>query len=388
MVAQMTLAEFYNYTRDNRKRIADVYREIEEIQSQFNDLHSQQMKERQKLLSSHSEALLDPEADVPPALSELLAEAEQTERQTLTEQIQKLEKEIAEKRGQADGIIAQAQQQVAHLREQNPILDQQEEQLKLRQSRLREEIAQLDAQIRDQGGLPLRWLLNAGKRNKLRKQQAQLTANLQLVTSGIHRVREKWQTEKKALQDRQTELQGNWDAISTETAQLQARLDYLLANFDQEAKRNAAQSLLRGLQEVPPIEEPWKQRLETLVELNRRRRDYEMGLTAVAELLGVLKGVGEGMDRFQRSMATVYEEQRRYRLPSINLQLSDAVTSFHESWPAFQAKVKDERYMGAHPIEFHQRVQEVVRDRLHEAAIQRMFEDMGNALNRATKAWK
>ena len=44
--------------------------------------------------------------------------------------------------------------------------------------------------------------------------------------------------------------------------------------------------------------------------------------------------------------------------------------------------------MGTHPLEFTKRVQEFVAKRMQEEAIKRMFEDMGNALDRATKAWK
>jgi hypothetical protein len=72
----------------------------------------------------------------------------------------------------------------------------------------------------------------------------------------------------------------------------------------------------------------------------------------------------------------------------LKLTLSDAVTSFHATWPEFQAKVKDEKYLGTHPLEFSQHVQEVVRQRLQEDAIKRMFEDMGSALDKATKQWR
>jgi len=124
------------------------------------------------------------------------------------------------------------------------------------------------------------------------------------------------------------------------------------------------------------------------VELGQNQRSYETGLTSVAEILGLLKGLGEGMDRFIRSVGTVYEEQRRYKLPSLTLNLSDAVTSFHSIWPDFQAKVKDEKYLGTHPLEFNRRIQIIVQERINEDAIQKMFDEMGAALTRATKAWR
>jgi DNA repair exonuclease SbcCD ATPase subunit len=226
------------------------------------------------------------------------------------------------------------------------------------------------------------------QRRRVRRQREQLVENLAVLDTGIRVVREKWQTRKKELQQSQADLQSKWQAISVDVSQLQARLDHLETDFDDLTKRNAAQNLLGNLQDLPVSAGPWRDRLAPLVELSRHKSDYEVGLRTVAEILGLLKGLGEGMDRFVRSVATVYEEQKRYKLAMIKLNLSDGVTSFHALWPEFQAKVKDEKYLGTHPLEFSQRVQEVVSQRLQEAAIKRMFEDMGSALTAATKQWR
>ena len=53
MGTRMSLAEFYKYARTNRKRMADIYREIEEIQYQFNDLYARQLEEHQELIATH-----------------------------------------------------------------------------------------------------------------------------------------------------------------------------------------------------------------------------------------------------------------------------------------------------------------------------------------------
>jgi hypothetical protein len=64
------------------------------------------------------------------------------------------------------------------------------------------------------------------------------------------------------------------------------------------------------------------------------------------------------------------------------------VTSFHAIWPDLQTKVKDEKYLGTHPLEFERRIKDLMPSRLGEAAIQKMFQDMGDALTQATKAWR
>lgn len=386
MVAMMTLAEFYRYTRENRKRIADVFREIEEIQYQFNSLYEQQAVKRQVLIATYTPLLQDAE-DLSDEMARLLAEQEQLARAAIEEEIAKLEPEIAEKRGSGDALIQEAQRRVADLRKQNPILDQQEEQLKARHAALQGELEQLDAEIKKLNRFPIGWLTNAIKVRRLRKQRLVVFKNIGAYEKGVRTVRKKWQADKKALQDKQADLRNTWQVLSVEVSQLQSRLDHLTANIDQQAKQNAAQRLLSDLQELPTGTGSWKPRLDPLVELNRNEAIYRTGLRTVSEILGLLKGLGEGLDRFILSVGTVYEEQRRYKLSPLKVRLPTAVTTFHDIWPEFQSKVKDEKYLGTHPLEFSQRVEDFTRERLSEKAIKLMFKDMGDALTKATKAW-
>ncbi|MGQ9494167.1 MAG: hypothetical protein ACUVR2_10465 [Anaerolineae bacterium] len=386
MVATMTLSDFYTYMRDKRKRIADIYREIEEIQYQFNDLHAQQLQGRQKLIDAYTPLLLKAE-NLPIELAQQLAAQERIERETLQKEITTLEQDITLKRQRADQLIKEAQKQIALLREQNPILNQQEEELKARRASIEGEIQRLDKELKRLGCFPIGWLTNYFRRRRLLKQRTKLVENLEAINRGIRTVRGKWQEEKKRLEEGQAELRSKWQTLSIEIAQLQARLDDLTAHLEEYSRQNAVQNWLGNLGELSINDVSWRDRLAPLVELNRNKANYEAGLTSVAEILGLLQGLGEGLDRFTRSVAMVYEEQRRYKLPILRLNLSDAVTSFHAIWPDFQSKVKDEKYLGTHPLEFSQRIQDIVRKHLNETAIQRMFEDMGNALTQATKAW-
>lgn len=384
MATTMTLGQFYTYIRDSRKRIADIYREIEEIQYQFNDLHARLLQGRQKLIETYVPLLLKTDG-LPSELAQQLAAQEQVERQALQKEIAALEEETTLKRQKADQLIKEAQAQVAQLRQQNPILNEQEEKLKARRAAIEREIQRVDTELKRLGCIGR--LTHYFRQRRLLKQRQQMTETLEAINRGIRTVRAKWQEEKKRLQESQSASQSQWQALSVEVAQLQARLDDLTANIEEYTKRNAVRNWLSNLQELSVAEESWRERLIPLIELNRKKAQYETGLTSVAEILGLLKGLGEGMDRFIRSVATVYEEQQRYKLPELRLKLSDVVTSFHAIWPEFQSKVKDEKYLGAHPLEFSQRIKEIVQQKLNEAAIQKMFEDMGNALTEATKSW-
>ena len=196
MVATMTLAEFYRYTRDNRKRVADVFREIEEIQYQFNSLYEQQAVKRQALIATYTPLLQDAE-DLSDEMAMLLAEQEQLARAAIEEEIAKLEPEISEKRGSGDALIQEAQRRVADLRKQNPILDQQEEQLKARHAALQGELEQLDAEVKKLNRFPVGWLTNAIKLRGLRKQRLVVFKNIGAYEKGVRTVRKKWQADKK-----------------------------------------------------------------------------------------------------------------------------------------------------------------------------------------------
>ena len=220
------------------------------------------------------------------------------------------------------------------------------------------------------------------------KERQKLQQNIQAMTDGIRVIRDKWRTEREKVQAGQAEMQGKWQALSVEASQKQALVDDLTSNLDSRSRQDAAQNLLTSLKEMPSGSGPWHDRLAPLVELNRNEANYVVGLTSVAEILGLLKGLGEGMDRFIRSVGTVYEEQKRYKLAELRLTVSDGVAAFHAYWPTLQSMVKDEKYLGTHPLEFSQKVQEAVRSRLTTTQIQRMFEEMGAALTAATKQWR
>lgn len=382
MATAMTLAQFYNYVRTSRQRVADVYRETEEIQFQFNDLHTRQLNERNKLVGALVPQLLAG-TDVTEGLKAALEARVQVERQLLLDRMAGLNKELAEMRRNAERLITEGQKQIAYLREQNPVLNQQEEGLKARRATLQQQLDELNAQIKRMG-----CLTGYVARRRLVAERKKLTENVASLTQGIRVVREKWKTEREKVQAGQVQMQTQWQTLSVDISQKQALVDDLTSNLESRSRTDAARNLLAGLKELPEDLGPWRDRLAPLTELNKGEGNYVVGLTSVAEVLGLLKGLGEGMDRFIRSVGTVYEEQSRYKLAELRLSIPDEVIAFHDYWPTLQAMVKDEKYLGTHPLEFSQKVKEAIGSRLGTTQIQKTFEQMGAALTAATKQWR
>lgn len=381
MAAPYKLGDFCRYLATQRDSIRGVYREIEEVQYQFNELYRQNTKAWQAAISKTVPLLIGDEP-LPPALAHNLLKVTDEERAKLAKEIAELTGLIAARRSEADQAIAAAQAEVNNLRQMNPQLDAQEEELKARDTTIQQAIQELGTAIKHTG-----LLSGFFQRRRLKREREEQRLALAECTKQLRQVRENWKEEKKRCQDDQVRLQQEWEAASLEAAQSQSRLDYLQSNQEKLSRQNGAGRFLAELQETPDAPEPLRQTLAGMVELNRVKAEYEEGLRTVAEALGLLKGMSEGMERFLQSARKVYEEQTQHSLPELRIKLGAEVTNLHALWPQFQAQVKDEKELGTHPAEFSRRVQAIIQSHLGDQAIATMFESMGEALNQATKAW-
>jgi hypothetical protein len=110
-------------------------------------------------------------------------------------------------------------------------------------------------------------------------------------------------------------------------------------------------------------------------------------LAASAEALGLLRGIGQGLQRFGSSVGQVVREQRRYNLAKVDVLVPHSVAVINQTWREFDAKVQDDKAMAEQPLKFAALVSQYFTRRLTNEAIQSFFEQMGEALNQATKKW-
>lgn len=381
MPETLGLDAFCRYLREQHQAIGQVYREIEEVQYQFNEFYRQKLALWEGSIA-RAVPLLTGDGELPPALARMLLTAIDQERARLEGEIADLAARVEERRATADRAIAQAQAEVAALRQMNPQLNAEEEERKARAAAIGQTIQELSAEIKSTN--PLTGLF---RRRRLAREREAERAALAQEKAQLRRVRQTWEDEKKRAQENQSRLHGEWEAASVEAAQLQARLDYLQANLAPLSRQRGVAGMLAGLESVPDCADPLRSALTEMVDLNRVKSEYEEGLRTVAEALGLLKGVAEGMERFRLSADKVLEEQEQYNLRALHVRLDDEVLRFHALWPQFRGQVKDEKMLGTHPAEFSRRVQGLLGGHLTEQAIAAMFERMGDALTQATRAW-
>jgi len=384
---RLRLRDFLRYVKENGRWAQAVYDEIEEIQYQFNDLYATELARWQEQLGTCISMIIQDQEGLPPHLAKLVAEHRDKARREVLEEIAELERQVAEHRATADRLLAEAQAELAELRKVNPMLNEREEKLKAQLVSLADEIAALGDQIEQLSRGILGGIKNARRLRRLRRKRKALRLRQEAANRELVDVRMEWQKKRKEAEEEQTRLRQAWQQATVTASQLQARLDYLTNNLEEVSLRRGVEEMLKNMEKSPVEDGELGEALQTMVELNTTKKAYEKGLTSVAEMLGLLKGIREGLQRFQQSVGKVYEEQERYNLKPLAVDLSSRVIKFHQSWKELRGLVKDEKYLGRHPLEFSERVDEFRRKRFTDEAVEGMFEDMGKALTRATKQW-
>jgi chromosome segregation ATPase len=383
---RMRLSQFNSYLQAKEQELARCYQEIEEVQAEFNDIFRREMAAWQATFSRCFPEVLARRQEMPEAFRQQIDLAEQEELRKLQDEMAQLESEVASKRGAMDRLTAAGQALVDEMRSQNPELDKREETLKKRVVRLQNEYTKAweEAERLSEG---LGWLTHAAKLAQQRKAQKDAKQKQEEAIKRLNAVRQQWLTKVEEISQSQAELRRQWQEQSVEAAEKQGRLDHIRNNLADLAQQNAITRVLEELDQDPAVDGELGDALRELIQRNRVRADYETGLASVAEALGLTKGVGEGLRRFGQSVATVIQEQRRYNLKDVPVILPRSTIALNETWRALADKVKDEKQMGTNPLEFSRIIKTYISDRLTDASIQGLFETMGAALNKATKAW-
>ena len=383
---RMRLSQFNDYLMQKERELTQCYREIEEVQAEFNEIFRQEMAAWQETFSQCFPQVLAGRDDLPAKFRQQIDEAEREELGKLRQEMAQLEDEVAQCRAEMDRLTEAAQDLTDSLRAENPDIDEREESLKAKVVRLQDDYTEAweKAERVSEG---LGWLTNAFRLAKLRKKQREAKQEQEATMRELRSVRQEWLTQMEEASQSQAELRKQWQEQSVAAAEKQGRLDHIRHNLEDLAQQNAITRVLEELDEDPSVEGQLGDSLRELIQRNKVRTEYETGLASVAEALGLTKGIGEGLRRFGQSVATVVQEQRRYGLRDVPIVLPRSVVALNETWRALASKIKDEKAMGTKPLAFSRIIKAYLSDRLTDSSIQGLFETMGNALSEATASW-
>ncbi len=386
-VYRMSLAQFHQYLRDKRDELDACRGEIDEIQAKFRQVFNDELAAWQTLFSFCYPRIKEGRKELPADFRAYLDRVEAEETARINAEIATLDQEVAEKRRTGDGVTAQAQAAAQAMRAANPQLNEQEEALKARVAQLQQEFTRAYEEEEALDARALGWLRHGGRIARLRRLQKTTKQQQNRALTELRRVRKAWVDTVQSTGEVESTLRAEWQQTGVQAAQSQARHDYLQDHLAELAEEAALQRALQELSQPTSVPGELGDKLKELAQHNVVRKSYEDGLAAVAEALGLLKGISTGLEKFADSVGKVVAEQRRYNLKDVKVDVAQLAADVNGIWVPLRAQVKNEDYMGSNPLEFVRIVQQSISARLTNEVIKTFFEGMGEALNKATKAW-
>ncbi len=385
---RFAIGQFEDFVESAQGSVSRLFQEILEVQKAVNDTREQlrlgrrdQVDRARALLAGAGQALDGGFLSSYEAKRAEFAQSLEAEAQALTQIVQEGE-------AKSEALTVRARELRNELRSLNPELDKQEEALKRRRSELEAEAAELDRKIAARA----RWFGTITRRKEIRKlgeQLAKADARAREFADALDNVRKEWTTKLSATSAEDARLQEDWSANELRVARLRQDLSLLTTDLPAEAERRALFSLVEGAATAPPTgDSGLDEALATVNELSDRLDEEEAALAAGSEMLGMLKGVGEGLDGFRKALTSVRAEQEAHsELPRLFVELPESAVAFHAAWDELSRYVVDEKQMAAYPGHFVRALRQLLDERLTPQGIERMFGEMGDALTRATDRW-
>lgn len=300
--------------------------------------------------------------------------------------LDKLADEIRALEAQRQVVETQSQTRVNALKENNPRLNAREEELKRLQA---ETQAAMDERLEQwrRAAAGLGWLLRSGKVGRLRAEAQSLGERLNDLNSRLTEVRNAWATLESKTDESEDEAQRAWRLGTADIARLKREQHALQTDFDAAVREAAVEEILNAIAEVKPSGyDDFDRALAEMVKLHDATVDYQNGIAQVAELMGVMTGVCEGLQRMKESVASVKQEQDMHaELRDLRLEAPEFALEFHQLWDRLHPVVLDEKFAADHPRDLAHRLRATIGDRLSKTAIDSMFTSLGNELDRATK---
>jgi hypothetical protein len=384
----MELREFHRYLNDKVDELAGCQKQTEEVHERIQAIFKREMAAWQEVFGYCYHSILSERATLPPRFAARLNQVEAEEQTRVRGEITALKVQVREGRKQMDELMAQASAETGRLQAVNPKLNKQEENYKRRVVQFQDEYAQAFETADQLESQPFGWLLHMGRLRRLRKAQRVARQEQNKVLGKLREVRQNWLKQVEEVGDTQSTLRERWQQVSIETSQAQTRQEHMEDNFEVLAEQAAARRTLEELTEAYDVTGELGDKLAELARRNQVRLAYEKGLAASAEALGLQRGIGTGLAKFRDSVGSVVQTQRRHSLPKATVVVPQSVALINQTWKQFHAKVENEQSMADHPLEFADLVKRYLSDRLYDETIKAFFEQMGAALNQATKKWR
>jgi len=386
-VYAMSLRQFLEYIAEQHRAVSALLREMEKVDQRIRELFQEELRIWQEHFAYCYPRLVAQREEMPLAFRQQIDQTIQEERERIRSEIAELDKAISTAQQELDAQVAKAQDAQKALRKANPELDRVEEDLKAQIRKLQEEYARAFEEEEALRSQSFGWLRHRRQLRRLRRLQKLTKRQQNEALQNLRAVRQDWLTRLQQTADEQANLRAAWKKTSIEMAQNRARRDYLEAHLEELATEAGFKRVLEEMREAPDVPAEFGQRLQELARHNGIRAQYEKALETVSQAIGLLRGIATGLERFVGSVRQVYREQQRYQLSPIRVRVPQLAIRVNQLWPPLTDKIRDQDALSRDPLGLATIIQAQLNDPLDADTLQQYFEQMGNALSRATAAW-
>ncbi len=378
------LASLLSFLDGNREKITMLVAEIGEIQKEFQTRFVASQQRYEDLKTGLVARLEASGWERPQWLAQRLADRLPKVREQQQRRLESLRRELVQIQEQLAEIEAQEEADRKKLQTENPRLNKREEDLKAKQAELQRKLSRLEAELR-QAASGLGWLTRIGTIKRIRDDYEQTAISLLRVNERLTEVRQTWRDMAQLHENTEDRLQDAWRLRVAEIARIKADLAVLEGDFEGACRRAAADEILAELSAPLPSEDSdFDREANDMIVAHQQLQSYEQGIVQVAELMGTMKGVAEGLARMRESVQSMKKEQDMHaELRDLRLEAPREVIAFHALWDRVTPVVKDEKQAAARPGDFADRLRAAIGEGLAESSISRMFESLGAELKRA-----
>ncbi len=411
------LKELRGYLRGRREVVGALEGDLCALQEKYEQFFQEVSQVREQELQQLTGHILADRAALPEGFRVALDKAEVAVARELDGKLKLLKAELATQHKRAEQLRQRSLRLEAALRKQNLELDQQEEQLKARNEDLLARVAAYNAQVA-QLGRGWGFFANFFRLRALAAEREALAQQQQDLAARIEQLRQQWAAAAGQHQEEEQALQQRWREQHLAAGLLQAKLDALQAT---EAALRRRSVIERVLYDLAPDRRPGRagdplcprcaspnppenrfcqscaRRLgadrpdfagsvEEMAELNLHHERFSQGMKACQEIIGLVRGLGAGIDAFSESVDKVLRTQRKHSLRELEIDVPAESLAYGRRFDALRAELPAGRTL--HPVDFARQVRGVLDEVLTEAKIKAYFEAMGKELSRqADRQW-
>lgn len=409
------LRDLKEYLEDRGRVLDRAEAGLERLQQKYETFFSEVAAVRETELRQVIDLTVTDSRALPAWYNEGIDRAEREVTADLDQQVRSLADRAEVLREEAEAVREASREADERIRGRNARLDQEEETLKNRTAVLLEEIDRYNRRIKSLGsGFGFFW--NFFSMRPLAREKERLVREHGDVAARIENLRTRWSHEEAEFTSREADRRERWIELERRAAEMEARVEALETRRSEIVVRSSVERVLesrRPALDAPVDGDPncprcnmahrpeqhfchicahrlaadrpdFEGSVEEMAELNLHFERFSRGMESSQEIIGLVRGLGSGVESLIGSVEDVQTSEDKYPLPKLEIDVPPAGREYGRQFDRL-AQFTNQDY-SLHPTIFADRFDEHFGQVFAEDRITAFFETIGEELSRQAEA--